>query len=78
MNSTQATRRATIERAIALLDDTDHDTLLRYLEQTALHRSFREDPERLRSALRDGLQDDLFASFKAAQQLLRAAGDAIR
>jgi hypothetical protein len=77
MNSTQATRRATIERAIALLDDTDHDTLLRYLEQTALHRSFREDPERFRSALRDGMEDDMFASFKAAQQLLRAAGEPV-
>ena len=77
MSSTQDARRATINQAIRVLDDTDHDTLLRYLEQTALHRSFREDPERFRSALRDGLQDDMFASFKAAQQLLRAAGEPV-
>jgi hypothetical protein len=78
MSSTQPSRRATIERAITVLDNTGHSALLGYLEQTALHRSFREDPERLRSALNDGLQDDLFASFKAAQQLLRAAGEDIR
>ena len=78
MNSTQDARRATINQAIRVLDDTDHDTLLRYLEQTALHRSFREDPERLRSALRDGMEDDLYVSFKAAQQLLRAAKQVAR
>lgn len=77
MSSTQATRRATIAQAIALIDDTDHDTLLSYLKQTALHPSFREDPERLRGALDAGVEVDLFVSYKAAQQLLRAAGEPV-
>lgn len=74
--STPANRQATIDRALHLLNAIDRDTLCVYLAQTSLDESFQDDPDRLRSALEAGLKADLYAPYKAAQQLLRAAGQA--
>lgn len=72
----RAARQATIDRAIAYLTTTDRDTVLATLAKTRFHDHVRTDPDRLLQDLRNADPDAIsrFARWKAAQNVLRAAG----
>lgn len=82
MTATSTDRQATIDRAIALIDnaqsDADAAQLDAWLAQTGIHRDLRLDPYALRDKLAAVADDPhsgrAFGAWKAAQQLLRAAG----
>lgn len=68
-------RYDTINRAIALIDDADPADLARYLADTRLHDHIKADPATLRRHLADANGTaQVFSAWKAAQQLLQAAG----
>ena len=75
---TAATQRDTIDRAIALIDTADPADLAGYLAQTSLHDHIKADPATLRQHLAAATPDaDIgrrFGAWKAAQQILQAAG----
>ena len=68
-------RLGTIKRAIDLIDTADPGDLASYLAQTGLHDHIKADPATLRRHLAavDGT-GRTFGPWKAAQQLLQAAG----
>lgn len=73
-----AARTDTIRRAIALIDTADPSDLAGYLAQTSMHDHIKADPATLRQHLTDATPDasagHRFGAWKAAQQLLQAAG----
>ncbi|HEX3958087.1 MAG TPA: hypothetical protein VHZ03_15845 [Trebonia sp.] len=81
MTATQHTDRLdTIQRAIDFIDSTDPADLKRYLLRTSLHDHIKADPAMLRQhlaasvlAAADGT-GITFPAWKAAQQILQAAG----
>ena len=75
MTATSTDRHDTIRRAIALIDTADPADLSRYLADTSLHDHIKADPATLRKhlATADGTAQ-VFGAWKAAQQLLQAAG----
>jgi hypothetical protein len=78
MDADAAARRAdTITRAIALIDTAPPADLAGYLAGTNIHDHLKADPAALRQRL--ATVDDMspgsrFGAWKAAQQILRAAG----
>ena len=70
-----AARLDVIRRAIALIDLSDPADLVGYLAQTDIHDHLKADPAALRGnlATADGTAQ-VFGAWKAAQQLLKAAG----
>jgi hypothetical protein len=67
-------RQDTINRAIALIDTSDHSDLAGYLAQTTIHDHLKASPGALRDALASAVGTADFGTWKASQQLLRAAG----
>lgn len=78
MSTVTATRLATIKRAIDVIDSAAPADLTRYLAQASIHDYLRADPALLRSRLAgiDGTSPSgaRFGAWKAAQQILDAAG----
>jgi len=79
MTTTQTTRQDIINRAITLIDNANPHALARYLADTSLHDHIKADPGTLRQHLADATAPDAsvgarFSAWKAAQQLLQAAG----
>lgn len=75
--STLAGRRATIDRAVNLLDTASPADLAAWLAKTTIHAHLKADPGALRDVLagnRDTNGGPLFGAWKGAQQLLAAAG----
>jgi hypothetical protein len=69
--------RTRIDRALAVLDETDEATLRGYLADTGLNEKY-QDPERLRDLLENAPADRMYPPYQAALQLLRAAGETAR
>lgn len=72
-----APAQATIDRAVALLDEADAADLARWLAATSLHAHLKADPAELRRNLTTFDADsagERFGAWKGAQQLLQAAG----
>lgn len=69
-------RQATIDRAIAYLATTDRNAVLATLAMTRFHDHVKNDPDALLRDLRnaDPQQISFFARWKAAQNVLIAAG----
>ena len=75
MSTTLNARQVTIDLAVTLIDLTGRGELDGYLAQTAIHSDLKRDPAALRNKLvnaRGAAQT--FSAWKAAQQLLKAAG----
>ena len=75
--SVAAPRQATIDRAIALIDTATPSDLTGYLAQTRIHDHLKSDPATFRDHLAAATPDDTprhFGAWKAAQQILQAAG----
>ena len=70
-----ADRHGIIRRAIDLIDAASPADLAGYLAQTDIHDHLKADPAALRRnlATADGTAQ-VFGAWKAAQQILRAAG----
>ena len=70
-----ADRHGTISRAIGLIDTVSPADLAGYLTQTDILDHLKSDPAALRRnlATADGTAQ-VFGAWKAAQQILRAAG----
>jgi hypothetical protein len=73
--TTMTGRQETINRAIVLLDTTGTDCLTAILAKTSLHANWQANPAALRDRLvtAGGLHLS-FTAWKAAQQILAAAG----
>lgn len=72
-----APAQATIDRAVALLDEADAVDLARWLAATSLHAHLKADPAELRRHLTTFDPASVFQRFsawKAAQQIMQAAG----
>jgi hypothetical protein len=75
MTTISRDRHDTIRRAIDLIDTTGPADLGRYLADTSLHDHIKADPATLRKHLADASGTaQTFSAWKAAQQLLQAAG----
>lgn len=78
MNAQEAAaRQATIDRAVRLLDTAHPHDLAVWLAKTNLHDHVKADPAQLRRDLAAADPDNwagYFGTWKAAQQLLQAAG----
>ena len=75
MTTISTDRRDTIRRAIALIDTASPADLGDYLADTSLHDHIKASPATLRKHLADADGTaQVFGAWKAAQQLLKAAG----
>jgi hypothetical protein len=71
----RADRLGTIRRAIDLIDAASLADLAVYLGRTRLHDHVKADPAMLRHHLATvGDTGNVFSAWKAAQQILQAAG----
>jgi len=75
-NAVRAARKATIDRAVAYLSSADRDAVVALLAPTPIADRLKTDPDALKQALReaDPQNPNFFAKWKAAQNVLRAAG----
>jgi hypothetical protein len=75
---TRTARRETIQCAVDFLRGVDDRTAARVLKQTNVHVSLWDDREQMIQKLTDAANDDnglrMFGGWKAAQQILEAAG----
>lgn len=75
MTAISTDRHDTIRRAIDLIDTASPADLWRYLSQTDIHAHLQTDVPALRRTLADAAGTaQVFGAWKAAQQLLQAAG----
>ena len=75
MSTVRAERRATINRAIDLIDSANPADLTSYLAEASIYDHLRADPAQLREKLAtaDGA-GPVFAAWKVSQQILQSAG----
>ena len=78
VTATTTVRLATIHRAIDLIDTASPDDLDCWLAKTAIHAHLQDSPGAVRSNLAaitaDSSTGQRFGAWKAAQQILKAAG----
>lgn len=74
----RAKRQATIDRAVRLMDGAHPDDVAHWIAQCNFYDHVKANPAKLRDDLASTRPDDEtpkhFANWKAAQQILQAAG----